>query len=85
MTNIIILTLATLGILAMFGALAFVWLCATVTGRTVAWLVRTEEGAPAETAHDLLSPAHIAEIDALVENSQRMARQSQQRAALSRT
>ena len=85
MTSFIIFAAAVLGILLVFGAaLTFAWLCGMAAGRVVGWVLRVDESAPADPAHDLLAPEHIEEIDALVASSQRMLRESQQRAALSR-
>lgn len=85
MTSIIIFAVAVLGILLAFGAaLTFAWLCGMAAGRVVGWVLRVEDPTLATQADELLSPAHIAEIDTLVADSQRMLRESRQRAALTR-
>lgn len=82
MTTLTVLTLAALGILVMLGAaLTFSWLCGMAAGRAVGWALGVDERKPVD---DLLSPEHIAEMDALVAESQRLLRDSEKRAAFMR-
>lgn len=77
MTTFIILTLAALVILAVLGAaFMFTWFCAMAAGRTVGWALGVNTPPAADDTRKLLAPEHIAEIDALVASSQRMAREA---------
>ena len=82
MTTFIVLTVAAAGILVLLGAtVTFSWLCSIAAGRAVGWALSVEERNPAD---DALSPEHVAEMDALVAESQRLLRESERRAAFSR-
>lgn len=84
MTTFTILTLAAVCILVMLcGALTFAWLGGMAAGRAVGWALAVDAPTTAP-ANDLLSPKHIAEMDALVAESQRLLRESERRAAFSR-
>ena len=79
--TVLIVILAALGLLALLGGLVtFAYLCAMGTGRALAWVFQIESGQAAREADELLSPEELAEIDALVAHSQRMARDAQRRA-----
>lgn len=76
-----IVVVATLGLLALLGAAILIpYLCAMVTGRALAWVFQVESDQAAREVDELLSPEHLAEIDALVASSQRMARDAQRQA-----
>lgn len=78
---ILTVTLATLALFAMLSALVVIpYLCAIGTGRALAWVFKVESDQQASEVDELLSPEHLAEIDALVASSQRMARDAQRRA-----
>ena len=82
MTTIIVLTLAAAGILVLLGAtVTFSWLCSMAAGRAVGWALGVEDRKPADAA---LSSERVAEMDALVAESQRLLRESERRAAFSR-
>ncbi|MDP3229369.1 MAG: hypothetical protein Q8N13_15510 [Acidovorax sp.] len=75
----IVLTLAALGILLMLGAaITFSWLCGLAAGRAVGWAMAADLP---QQAGDPLAAGRIAEIDALVAESQQLLRESQRRAA----
>lgn len=76
-----VVVMAILALLALLGAAILIpYLCAKATGRALAWVFHVEGDQPACEVDELLSPEHIAEIDALVDTSQRMARDAQRRA-----
>ena len=76
-----IVILAALGLVALLGGMVtFAYLCAMVTGRALAWVFQIEPGQAAREADELLSPEELAEIDALLASSQRMARDARPRA-----
>ena len=76
-----IVIVAALGVFALLGAAILIpYLCAMGTGRALAWVFHVEADQAAREVDELLSPEHIAEIDALVVSSQRMARDAQRRA-----
>lgn len=73
--------LAALGLLALLGGLVtFAYLSALVTGRALAWVFQVESDQAAREVDELLSPEHLAEIDALVASSKQMASDAQRRA-----
>lgn len=75
-----IVIVAALGLFAMLGAVVLIpYLCAMATGRALAWVFQVESDQAAREVDELLSPEHLAEIDALVASSQRMARDDQRR------
>ncbi|MGX5663649.1 hypothetical protein [Diaphorobacter nitroreducens] len=76
-----IVIVATFGLFALFSAAILIpYLCAMATGRALTWVFQVESDQAASEANELLSPEHLAEIDALVVSSQRMARDAQRRA-----
>ncbi len=76
-----IVILAALGLFALLGAAILIpYLSVMATGRALAWVFQVESGQAACDVDELLSPEHLAEIDALVASSQRMARDAQRRA-----
>ena len=76
-----IVIVAALGLFALLSAVILIpYLCAMATARALAWVFHVEADQPACEVDELLSPEHIAEIDALVVSSQRMARDAQRRA-----
>lgn len=80
MTTFIVI-MAAVGLFALVGAAILIpYLCAMATGRALAWVFQVESDQVAREVDELLSPEHLAEIDALVASSQRMARDAQRRA-----
>ncbi|OYD48393.1 hypothetical protein [Acidovorax kalamii] len=76
-----VLTGAALGLLALLcGLVMFTFLCAVVTGRALAWVFQVESDQAASEVDALLSPEHLAEMDALVASSKQMARDARRRA-----
>ena len=76
-----IVVIAILALLALLGAAILIpYLCAMATGRALALVFQVESDQVASEVDALLSPEHLAEIDALVASSQRMARDAQRRA-----
>lgn len=76
-----IVVIAILALLALLGAAILIpYLCAMATGRALALVFQVESDQVASEVDELLSPEHLAEIDALVASSQRMARDAQRRA-----
>lgn len=72
--------MAALGLFALLGAVILIpYLCAMTTGRALAWVFHVESDQAAREEDELLSPEDLAEIDALVASSQRMARDAQRR------
>ncbi|MES2927003.1 MAG: hypothetical protein V4843_09305 [Pseudomonadota bacterium] len=79
--TVFIVIVAALGFLALLGGLVtFTYLCATTMGRVLGWVLQVESDQAAREVDELLSPEHLAEIDALVASSQRMASDAQRRA-----
>lgn len=79
--TVFIVIAAALGLLVLLGvAILIPYLCAMATGRALAWVFQVESAQAAREVDELLSPEHIAEIDALVASSQRIARDAQRRA-----
>jgi len=76
-----IVILAALGLFALLGAVILIpYLCAMATGRALAWVFQVESDQAAREVDEHLSPEHLAEIDALLTTSQRMARDAERRA-----
>lgn len=76
-----IVIVAALGFLALLGGLVtFTYLCAMATGRALALVFQVESDQVAREVDELLSPEHLAEIDALVASSKQMASDAQRRA-----
>ena len=88
MTTFIVIIVAGLGLLLLLGGvITFAYLCGMLAGGAVGWAfkVKADIDDACETDPEvrrLLSPEYQAEIDALVANSQQMARESAQREAL---
>ncbi|MNV24816.1 hypothetical protein D3C71_1158920 [compost metagenome] len=80
MTTFIVI-MSFLGLFALLSAMVLIpYLYAMATGRALAWVFQVESDQAAREVDQLLSPEHLAEIDALVASSQRMARDAQRRA-----
>lgn len=76
-----IVIVAAVGLFALLGAAILIpYLCAMATGRALAWVFQVESDQAAREADALLSPEHLAEMDALVASSKQMARDAQRRA-----
>jgi len=79
--TVFIVILAALGLFALLGAAILIpYLCAMATGRALAWVFQVESDQVAREVDELLSPEHLAEIDALVASSKQMASDAQRRA-----
>lgn len=79
--TVFIVIVAALGLLALLGCLVtFTYLCAMVTGRALAWVFQVQSDQAAREVDALLSPEHLAEMDALVASSKQMARDARRRA-----
>ncbi|KQB58328.1 MULTISPECIES: hypothetical protein [Acidovorax] len=76
-----IVILVALGLFALLGAAILIpYLCAMATGRALALVFQVESDQVAREVDELLSPEHLAEIDALVASSKQMASDAQRRA-----
>ncbi|MCE1192054.1 MAG: hypothetical protein LWW96_07865 [Acidovorax sp.] len=76
-----IVIVAAFGLLALLGAVILIpYLSALVTGRALAWVFQVESDQAAREVDELLSPEHLAEIDALVASSKQMASDAQRQA-----
>ena len=79
--TVVIVIAAALGLLTLLGAVILIpYLFAMATGRALAWVFQVESDQAAREADELLSPEHLAEIDALVASSKQMASDAQRRA-----
>lgn len=80
MTAFIVIVVGVV-LFALLGAAVLVpYLCAMATGRALAWVLQVKSDHAAREADELPSPEDLAEIDALLARSQRMARDAQRRA-----
>lgn len=76
-----IVIVAAVGLFALVGAAILIpYLCAMATGRALALVFQVESDQAAREVDELLTPEHLAEIDALVASSKQMARDAQRRA-----
>lgn len=76
-----IVVIAILALLALLGAAILIpYLCAMATGRALALVFQVESDQVAREVDELLSPEHLAELDALVANSKQLASDAQRRA-----
>ena len=79
--TVVIAIVAALGLFALLGTVILIpYLSAMATGRALAWVFQSEPDQAAREVDEFLSPGRLAEIDALVTSSQRMARDAQRRA-----
>ncbi len=79
--TVFIVIVAALGLLALLGGLVtFTYLCAMTTGRMLGWVFQAESDQAASEVDELLSPEHLAELDALVASSKQLASDAQRRA-----